>query len=307
MMQLSRRDFLRMSGQLAVAMGLGTSAVSQVASGLEALASGTAPVIWLQGQSCSGCSVSLLNNGAPSPYAILTQYISLRFHSTLSTATGELAMEVLHKSVEEGGFLLVVEGSIPAEMPRACVMGEETLANLVTAAAKKAKAAVAIGTCSSFGGIPAAENNPTGAVSLPNFLEGAKINTPVIRLPGCPSHPEWLVGTLVHVLQYGLPELDSLGRPLMFYGRLIHDQCPRFSDYERERFAHTFSEEGCLFKLGCLGVTTHADCTYRHWNGGANTCIKAGAPCIGCASERFAAQANLPFYPKGVTIQQEGA
>lgn len=307
MMHLDRREFLKMSGQLALAMGLGASAAPRIAEALEELASGTAPVVWLQGQSCSGCSVSFLNSQAPSPYAVLTQYISLRFHSTLSTATGHLAMEVLKKSVEAGGHFLVVEGSIPAGMPQACVMGEEPMADLVKAAAKNAKAVVAVGTCSAFGGIPAAENNPTGAMSTPDFLNKEGISTPVLRVPGCPAHPDWLVGTLAHVLKIGIPEVDPLLRPVMFYGRLLHDQCPRFPDYERERFATKFSEDGCLFKLGCLGVTTHADCTFRHWNRGSNTCIKAGAPCIGCASETFAAQAALPFYPKGLLNATKGA
>jgi len=307
MTQFSRREFMRMGGQLALAMGLGAGAAPRIAEGLEELAAGAAPVIWLQGQSCSGCSVSFLNSRAPSPFAVLTQYISLRFHSTLSTATGHLAMEVLHKSIEAGGHFLVVEGAIPAGMPRACVMGEEPMADLVKAAAQKAKAVVAVGTCASFGGIPAAENNPTGAMGAPAFLQKEGIATPAIRLPGCPAHPDWLVGTLAHVLKVGLPELDKEARPVMFYGRLIHDQCPRFSDYERERFAAKFSDDGCLFKLGCLGVATHADCTYRHWNRGANTCIKAGAPCIGCASPAFAAKADLPFYLKGVASVTEGA
>ena len=64
----------------------------------------------------------------------------------------------------------------------------------------------------------------------------------------------------------------------------MHDECPRFADYEREKFARKFGDEGCLFKLGCQGPLTLADCNLRQWNGGANSCIRAGAPCIGCAS-----------------------
>lgn len=307
MQPLSRREFMRMGGQLALAMGLGAGAAPRIAQGLEDLSSGAAPVIWLQGQSCSGCSVSFLNSRAPSPYEVLTQYISLQFHSTLSTATGGLAMDVLRKSIDAGGYLLVVEGAIPAKMPRACLMGEEPVEEWVVSAAKKAKAVVALGACAAFGGIPAAENNPTGAMSVPAFLDEKKVSVPVLRLPGCPAHPDWLVGTLVYMLQFGMPDLDDLSRPKMFYGRLIHDQCPRFADYERERFAKNFGDDGCLFKLGCLGVVTNADCTFRHWNRGANMCIKAGAPCIGCASPTFAAKADLPFYPKGSINDTQGA
>jgi hydrogenase small subunit len=168
----------------------------------------------------------------------------------------------------------------------------------VVRAAKGAKAVIAMGTCAVYGGIPAAEGNPTGATSIIWYLKQAGVVKPVIALPGCPPHPDWLVGTLVHVLKFGLPALDGEGRPKMFYSKLVHDQCPRFADYERENFAKTFSDEGCLFKLGCLGPITKADCTLRNWNSGVNSCIKAGAPCIGCTSKEFAAKVTFPFYRK---------
>lgn len=298
MTEITRRSFLELSAKLTAIMGLGVSATPRIAHSLEQLSAGNPPVLWLQGQSCSGCSVSFLNSSAPGPVEVLTQYISLLFHSTLSTATGEPSMQIVEHAIEQGGIYLVVEGSIPAGMPKACVMGEKPITEWVSRAARKAKAVIAIGACAAFGGIPAAENNPTGAVSVPDFLKSQNISTPIIRLPGCPCHPDWLVGTLAHVLSFGLPEMDELARPKMFYSKPIHWQCPRFADYEQERFATTFSEDGCLFRLGCLGPVTHADCTLRHWNNGTNTCIIAGAPCIGCASEQFAAKIEFPFYTK---------
>ncbi len=294
----TRRAFLERSIKLAAVMGLGRSAIPQIADSMEKLAEGNPPVVWLQGLSCSGCSVSFLNSESPSPLEVLTGQINLQFHSTLSTATGSVAMDVVHRSIEQGGFYLVVEGSIPQAMPEACKMGHETITNLVLRAAAKAEAVIAVGACAAFGGIPAAENNPTGAISVPDFLQSEGISKPTIRLPGCPCHPDWLVGTLVHIISFGLPALDSLNRPKMFYNLLVHDQCPRFADYERENFADTFSDEGCLFKLGCLGPQTYADCTLRYWNGKTNTCITAGGPCIGCASKIFAAKLNFPFYRK---------
>ncbi len=120
----------------------------------------------------------------------------------------------------------------------------------------------------------------------------------MIRLPGCPANPDWIIGTLVHLLKFGIPRLDDKNRPKMFYSKLIHEQCPRFADYEREKYAEHFSDNGCLFKLGCLGPNTNADCTIRYWNSGANSCIQSGAPCIGCASEDFAHKSSVPFYRK---------
>ncbi len=295
-LDISRRQFLKISVKLAGLMGLGSTAVPQIAEALSDIATGAAPVIWLQGQSCSGCSVSLLNSERPDPASILTGYISMLFHSNLSTATGKLSMQVLNKGIEKGGYLLAVEGSIPAGMPEACIMGGELITEQVIRAANKADAIVAVGSCAASGGIPAAENNPTGAKSVPDFLTSNGIKKPIISIPGCPAHPDWMVGTLVHVIKFGIPKLDSQGRPKMFYGKLLHDQCPRFSDYERENFAKTFSEDGCLFKLGCLGPNTHSDCTVRLWNGGTNSCIKSGAPCIGCTSQEFANKKSFSFY-----------
>lgn len=298
MRKMTRRDFLELSGKFTVLLGLGSSAVPRMAQALEQLASNDSPVLWLQGQSCSGCSISLLNSENPGPTSLLTEYMSLLFHPTLSTATGHTAMDVVKRTIDKGGYLLAVEGSMPSKMPKACMMGHELITELVSKAAGKAKTVIAVGTCASFGGIPAAENNPTGAISLPDFLKRQNINKPFIRLPGCPIHPDWLVGTLAHLLKFGFPLLDKKNRPKIFYSKLIHDQCPNFPEYERENFAKTFSDQGCLFKLGCLGPDTHADCTIRYWNARTNSCIPAGGPCIGCASENFASKASFPFYRK---------
>ncbi len=293
---MNRREFLQISSRLAALMGLTGSAAGALADAVKQLAAGTAPVLWLQGQSCSGCSVSLLNSHPLSPAELLTRYISLSFHQTLSTATGEMAAGAVEASIQAGGYVLVVEGSVPAGMPEACQFHHEPFAAQLERAAKAANCVVAVGTCSAFGGIPAAENNPTGAVSVPKFLAQAGVNKPVVTIPGCPAHPDWIVGTLAHVLKFGLPALDELGRPKAFFSRLVHDQCPRFADYERERFASAPGEEGCLFKLGCAGPLTKADCSLRLWNSGTNFCINAGAPCIGCANPDFCRDAGFALY-----------
>jgi hydrogenase small subunit len=303
---LTRRHFLELSSKLCAVMGLGAGAIPKMAEAAAALASGNAPVLWLQGQCCSGCSVSLLDAESIRPVQLLTRYINLSFHQNLSAATGGQAVETVNKIIAAGGYILIVEGAVPAGMPKACLCGGETFGDQLARAAKAANAIIALGTCAAFGGIPAAENNPTGAVSVPQYLKAQGVKTPIILTPGCPSHPDWLLGTVTHVLKRGIPPLDALGRPKAFYSRLLHDQCPRFADYEREKFAKTFGEEGCLFKLGCLGPITHTDCSTRQWNGGVNTCVRAGAPCIGCGSEQFAAKANLPFLTKKRALEKEG-
>jgi hydrogenase small subunit len=303
---ISRRSFLELGAKLSVMMSLGAAAIPRLAEAVEELAAGRAPVLWLQGQSCSGCSISLLDAEAIGPARLITQYISLTFHQTLSAATGHQAVETVNKVIAAGDYILLVEGAVPAGMPRACMFGEETFVAQLARAARGAKAVVAVGSCAAFGGVPGAESNPTGAVNVAKYLVEQAIAKPVIRVPGCPCHPDWLLGVLTHTLAYGIPPLDDLGRPKMFFSRLMHDQCPRFADYERENFAATFGEDGCLFKLGCLGPVTHSDCALRQWNGGTNSCIRAGAPCIGCSSEQFAAKTSLAFTTKHRANQSRG-
>lgn len=295
---VSRREFLEYGSRMALMLGLGIQAIPRVTEALEGMSSGELPVLWLQGQSCSGCSISMMNSEAPGPADLLLRYLSLRFHATLSTATGRTAMEIVYRTMDQGGFHLVVEGAMPAAMPEACRMGHEPVTELVIRAARKAEAVLAVGSCAAYGGIPAAEGNPTGAVGVPELLKRSGVNVPLVRIPGCPAHPDWTVGTLVHLLRFGMPELDDEQRPLLFYSKLIHDRCHRFADYERENFAKTFSDDGCLFKLGCVGTITRADCTERFWNSRTSSCIPSGGPCIGCASGRFAARVSFPFYRK---------
>jgi hydrogenase small subunit len=303
---ITRRTFLTYSLRLTALMGLGAHAVPAMAEALERIVRGRAPALWLQGQCCSGCSISLLNSEPLGPDQLLTRHLALAFHQTLSGATGQLAVDTVNRTINQGGYILIAEGSVPAGMPRACLFGEETFPDQFSRAARAAKAIIAVGACAASGGIPGAEGNATGAMSVPAFLDREGIKVPRIVIPGCPAHPDWIVGTLAHVLQFGLPPLDELGRPKAFFSKLIHDQCPRFADYERENFAKKFGDDGCLFRLGCAGPLTKADCNLRQWNGGTNSCIKAGAPCVGCAREDFAAKRDFPFYLKNGQLRPEG-
>ena len=88
---------------------------------------------------------------------------------------------------------------------------------------EKASHILAVGACASHGGVSAAKPNLSESVGLQTVLPNKKM----IKLPGCPVHPDWFLGTLAHLLLYGEPETDNLDRPLLFYSTLIHDRCPR--------------------------------------------------------------------------------
>lgn len=295
---MNRRDFLKISGKLAAIMGLSKAFVPQIAVALDEIATGQKPVLWLQGQSCSGCSVSFLNSESPDPAQILTQYISLKFHSVLSTATGKVAQDAVNETINEGNYFLVVEGSVPEGMPQACLFGGEYFGDQLQRAAQNCIAVVSAGTCAAFGGIPAAEGNSTGSTSVQSYLQAQNIRTTLINIPGCPTHPDWVVSTLAYTIAFGIPDLNNKDAPKMFFDKLVHDMCPRFAEYERQNFANSFGEPGCLFHLGCQGPITRADCTLRKWNGGNTHCINSGGPCIGCSSEHFSLKRDFPFYTK---------
>ncbi|HCF71314.1 MAG TPA: iron hydrogenase, partial [Syntrophomonas sp.] len=131
-------------------------------------------------------------------------------------------------------------------------------------------------------------------------------NVPIINVPGCPPHPDWMVGTIAHVLLYNdIPELDTFGRPKMFFENIIHDNCPRRQYFDNAIFAKNFSEPGCLLEIGCKGPIAHCDATTRLWNGGVNWCIKSGAPCIACTEPEFPGwpmYERMPSMPVGSAI-----
>jgi len=226
------------------------------------------------------------------------KHINLLFHATIMAGQGEPVIEVLKttQSAQKGGYLLLLEGSVVTkDNGLYCTIGEEagkhiTLKDKFLEMAKDALAVVSIGTCASFGGIPSAKPNPSGAQGAKQTLDQAGINKPVINVPGCPPHPDWMVGTIAMVLLKGLPSADDLDyalRPKAFYGKLIHDNCPRRAYFDAGQFAKHTSEPGCLYEIGCKGPMTYADCPTRLWNNGVNWCVGAGSPCLGCCEPTF--------------------
>lgn len=302
--QPNRREFLKLGAALAAACGLPGSHVAVFAEGAERLAQGLPLVVWLQGQACSGCSISLLNAEGPGIFEAITRRFCLAFHPTLSAAQGRQAMELVEKA-QQGPqpFILVLEGAIPVEMPQACRIRGRELGEILVSLLRRAQFVVAAGTCASFGGIPSAEGNPTGAKSVLEFAASQKIPLPgrLVNCPACPCHPAELLGTLAHLAGKGYPEVkpDTLV-PVMFSEVCLHYSCPRLPQFNARLFAMSFGDgEGCLYQLGCRGHDVYADCERRHWNGEVNSCIQASAPCIGCNQPLFGKIRSYPFYNKG--------
>jgi len=289
MQGVSRRGFLKFCSATASLMALPPSAVAQVA---EALATARRPsVIWLSFQECTGCTESLTRSHAPTVESLIFDAISLDYHHTLQAAAGHGAEAAREAAMEEnsGEYILVVDGSIPVGNPAYSTIAGISNLDMLKEAAEHCFAIVAVGTCAAFGGLPNAQPNPTGAVSVSEIVK----DKPIINVSGCPPIPVVITGVLAHFLTFGtIPELDALGRPTAFFGQNIHDRCYRRPFYERGEFAETFDDEGarkgwCLYKLGCKGPTTYNACATLKWNQGTSFPIQAGHGCIGCSEPQF--------------------
>ena len=275
------------------------------------------PVIYIQTAACTGCAVSMLNTASPTIKNVLIDqiapgvHINLKFHPVVMAAAGDMAIEVMENTAKQqkGQYVLVVDGAVSMTEGYGAV-GERngkpvTMLQRVTELATDALAVIALGTCAAFGGIAAAKPNPTNCQPVSKVLEASGIKKPLINIPGCPPHPDWFVGTVAGIILNGLPkaeDLDDFLRPKAFFGKLIHENCPRRASFDEGKFAKKFGEEGCLYELGCKGPITYSDCPTRKWNSGTNWVIGCGAPCNACTQPEFPDQAS-PFYEKLVDVE----
>lgn len=216
-----------------------------------------------------------------------------------------------------GGYLVVVEGSIPlADGGIYCTIGGRAFADTVKEVCEGAKAVIAVGSCAFDGGLPAASGGPTGAVGVSQVVPKAT----VVNMPGCPMNVQNLTAAIVHFLTFGsLPATDSMGRPLFAYGQLIHDQCERRAHFERGEFVTEWGDEAsrkgwCLYKMGCKGPETYANCPTARFNDGTSWPVKSGHGCVGCTMPRFwdqmgpfyARLSTTPGFPSDVSADQVG-
>ncbi|NPV55427.1 MAG: hydrogenase small subunit [Anaerolineae bacterium] len=305
---VTRRDFLKLCGAVAGAIGLsglppvqasglpvtlarsGYKARDQVARVLETKS--RLPVIWLEFQDCAGCTEALSRSHSPTLVNLVLNAITVEYHETLSAAAGFQAEGAKHNAMEKyaGQYVLVVEGSIPMALDGAyCTIGGRSALDILKESAAGAAAIIATGNCAAFGGLPKAKPNPTDAKGVWEIVT----DKPVVNIPGCPAIPEVFTAVVAHFLVFGaLPELDSLNRPKTFYGKTIHDRCLRRPFYEAGKFALSYDDEGakegwCLYKLGCKGPTTYNACASLKWDGGLSFPIQAGHPCLGCSEPGF--------------------
>ena len=309
---VSRRDFLKFCSAMAAAMGLPLGMGEKIAEAVTTAK--RPPVIWLSAQECTGCTESLLRATHPTLEKLILELISLEYHETLNVGAGHQAEAFLANSIKEnkGKYILVVDGSIPVKDGGIyCKIGGKTAQSLLEEMGAQAAAVIAIGSCASWGGIPSADPNPTGATPAHEVLKKKGITTPVVNIPGCPPNPYNFLSTVLYFLTFKkLPELDDQARPKFAYGRIIHENCERRPHFDAGRFAVQFGDEGhrkgyCLYKLGCKGPETFNNCSIQLFGdvGSASWPVGTGHPCFGCSEKGvgFNLALHSPSSPKYLT------
>ncbi|RXJ88164.1 hydrogenase small subunit [Arcobacter sp. CECT 8985] len=289
---INRRDFMKWVSATTATLMLPSMFEPLVAQATELM--NRVPVVWIELQDCAGNSEALLRSASPTVDDLLFDVISLEFHETLQAAAGHDADRQLDDAVEhfKGKYLLFVEGAIPMAnngMYGTIGASGETFHEHLMRMSKDSAAVVAVGTCATFGGIPAASPNPTGAVGVMDLVKGK----PLINIPACPANPANIVGVILHYILTGqVPELDSLLRPKFAFGYRIHDNCERRAHFDAGEYVEEFGDDGaknnwCLYKVGCKGPMTFNNCSIIKYNEGTNWPVGVGRGCIGCSEPDF--------------------
>jgi hydrogenase small subunit len=302
-MMISRRNFLKNCMGLSAAVFGSEIFGAQIAEGFMRISSSDRPkLVFIQGQSCTGCTTSTAYGNEIDFIDFIMKLVRLQVHPTLSFSQGGEYIEQLNSVTAEGGHVLVLEGSIPAKMKRACLLGEDTLYEGLAKHIKTASAVVACGSCSCYGGIPASGRNETGAITIEEYMKRENISKPVIKIPGCPVHPDRLMGTVAYIVGTGkMPKMEN-GIPTQYFGDLIHNHCPRYQFFSQDIYLEDYAtdQHSCLLKKGCRGTITKSDCPLRRWNGSVNVCVESNAPCVGCINEKWPFKENIYVEAKDV-------
>jgi hydrogenase small subunit len=285
-------------------------------------------LFWFAGMSCDGCSVAVTGAQAPKLESLMMGAVPglprvVLHHPVVNLESGpvyERAAEQAIQGTLDAPYVIVLEGSIADETVAYAYggywagQGEEpwgpdgshrtvTAEEWIARMAPNAAAMVAIGTCATWGGIPSANGNPTGAMSLMDFLGQdyrSTFGVPVVNVPGCPPIGDNFteaVAAVVYFLQgYGpLPEFDELGRPAWQFGETVHRHCVRGAYYEEGDFAKEYGDKECLVEVGCWGPVVNCNITSRGAINHVGGCMNSGGPCIGCTMPGFPDKFT-PFY-----------
>jgi hydrogenase small subunit len=294
-------------------------------------------VFWLAGMSCDGCSIAVLGATMPKVEDLLTGSlpgvpIVHLHHTAVQVEAGDAYVEPMWRALrgELGApYVVVYEGSIADERLADATggywsaVGESAdpsrpdgkrhipSAEWMQRLAPGAAAVIAIGTCATWGGVPAAHHNVTNSMSVMDFLGKdyrSALGVPVVNIPGCSPVGDNFTETVAAVLLFlqgiaPLPEFDDLGRPAWLFGETVHRQCGRAGYYEEGSFADHFGGKECLVEVGCWGPVVNCNITSRGAINHVGGCMNVGGACIGCTMPGFPDK-FAPFYqaPPGTLV-----
>jgi Ni,Fe-hydrogenase I small subunit len=191
-------------------------------------------LLWIECGACSGESMAILGaegrgkRGDTLPDFLEEQGIRLLWHPSISLETPSEVAALIARIVagEQELTLLCVEGSIihgPNGTGRYDLFEGRPKRDLVAALCERAEYVLAMGSCASFGGIPAAPPNPSESTGLqytnaePGGLLAADWRSrgglPVVNLSACPVDAATMIGTMRALLDGTGLVLDAAGRP----------------------------------------------------------------------------------------------
>ncbi|OKY77159.1 MAG: NiFe-hydrogenase I small subunit HyaA [Candidatus Methanohalarchaeum thermophilum] len=331
-LELSRRNFLKVAGALGAGAFLSKYS-TDLAKGVQDSGTKLVWLSGAECAGCSISTLnSETPTLAEAVLGIDGVSVDVGYHEVIGYQTGVIvdgeqveeeynanyALENLVESDEE--YLLVVEGSVQDKMNGNFLrIGGKPFIEHLDKAKDNAKITCTVGACAAWGGIPGAPGGGevTGAKGVqftkdePGGYLGKDYRStagyPVINIPGCPVNPHWLMTVVVAALLGKLPKpeelkpfkpegpfLDQYNRPKDIFGEIEHQDCTRRGDYGVGNFAETYSDDGCLWKLGCKAPVTYANCPEEQWHGGNSYCMESGGPCVGCTEPGFP-EAFTPF------------
>ncbi len=296
-------------------------------------------VFWLAGMSCDGCTIAVSGATNPSIEELLTASIPgvprvVLHHPVLSVEAGEAFVHHFELAAEgelDDPFVVVYEGSVPNEELAAQTGGywsalgvrwegdqprPISTAEWLRRMAPAAAAVIAIGTCATWGGVPAAIGNPTDAMGVMDFLGPdyrSALGLPVINIPGCAPVGDNFTETVAAILLFlqglgPLPEFDELGRPAWLFQETVHRGCTRAGFYEEGDFADHYGDRRCLVEIGCWGPVVNCNIARRGAINHMGGCMNVGGICIGCTMPGFPDRFS-PFYqrPPGTLISSSAS
>lgn len=174
---VTRRDFLKYCGSVAAMLGLSETMAPQIAAALEG-APKLMPALWLNGGSCTGCTESIAQVDTPDVATIVLDYLSFEYFETIMAAAGSWAENNITKRAEEGGYILVYEGSVMTGQDGNTLFvgggpeneGAKKGIEILEEAAKNAAAVLAVGSCAVDGGWIAGYPNASEATGVAAWL-----------------------------------------------------------------------------------------------------------------------------------------